>query len=154
MSGQSPQVGIDYPGVAVTFYCHDGKGNWLLQKRSQNCRDEQGHWDCGGGKLELGEELESAVLRELMEEYGCQGTIQTQLPALSRLRESKGQKTHWISVAYLVQVDPDLVVNSEPDYIDELGWFQLDQFPEPLHSTVRLRLEQHPELFRSISTTK
>ncbi len=49
--------GIDYIGVTCVFYCHDGKGKLLLHKRSENCRDEKGRWDCGGGAMELGETL-------------------------------------------------------------------------------------------------
>lgn len=47
--------GFDYIGVTTVFYCHDGKGNLLLHKRSQTCRDEKGRWDCGGGALKFGE---------------------------------------------------------------------------------------------------
>ena len=60
--------GVDYIGVTVNFIIHDGKGNVLLQKRSQNCRDEQGRWDIGGGALEFGEKLEDAVRREVKED--------------------------------------------------------------------------------------
>lgn len=63
--------GIDFIGVTCVFYCHDGKGNFLLHQRSENCKDEQGRWDCGGGGLEVGEEFEDGVKREIMEEYGC-----------------------------------------------------------------------------------
>ena len=31
------QGGVDYIGVTVVFYCHDGKGNFLMHKRSKNC---------------------------------------------------------------------------------------------------------------------
>lgn len=34
--------GIDYIGVGVVFFCHDGGGNFLMNKRSKNSRDEQG----------------------------------------------------------------------------------------------------------------
>jgi ADP-ribose pyrophosphatase YjhB (NUDIX family) len=64
--------GIDYIGVTVCFYCHDGKGNLLLQKRSHKCRDEQGMWDCGGGSMRFGETFEEAARREIKEEYCCE----------------------------------------------------------------------------------
>jgi 8-oxo-dGTP pyrophosphatase MutT (NUDIX family) len=47
--------GVDYIGTTVSFIVHDGKGRVLLQKRSQNCRDERGKWDIGGGAVEFGE---------------------------------------------------------------------------------------------------
>ena len=46
--------GIDYIGISTPFYCHNGKGFFLLHKRNQNCRDEHGAWDTGSGKLEFG----------------------------------------------------------------------------------------------------
>ena len=61
--------GVDYPGVTVVFLCHDGKGNYLLGKRSKNCRDEQGRWDSGGGGLDLGSSVEETLKREIKEEY-------------------------------------------------------------------------------------
>jgi ADP-ribose pyrophosphatase YjhB (NUDIX family) len=139
--------GIDYTGVTVTFYCHDGKGNWLYHKRSKNCRDEQGAWDCGGGKLEFGEDLEEGVLREIKEEYGCEGTIQVQLPAISRVRGVNGTQTHWISIAFIVLVNPDDVSIAEPQAIDGLGWFKLDNLPQPLHTTIPIRLRTQKDYF-------
>jgi 8-oxo-dGTP diphosphatase len=53
--------GIDYIGITCVFFCHDGKGNILLHKRSEKCKDEQGNWDCGGGALEFGEEFDQGV---------------------------------------------------------------------------------------------
>lgn len=50
--------GVDCIGVTCIFLCHDGNKRVLLHKRSVNCRDEHGRWDCGGGALEFGEEFE------------------------------------------------------------------------------------------------
>lgn len=36
------QRGIDFIGITCVFYCHDGQGNFLMHKRSKNCRDEIG----------------------------------------------------------------------------------------------------------------
>src|SRR5579862_8107330 len=94
----SLKAGLDYVAVGVSFYCHDGRGNFLMHKRSRNCRDEQGRWDFGGGKLEFGEQPEEAVLREVREEYCCAGRIQEILPPISRFREHDGRSTHWLSL--------------------------------------------------------
>ena len=50
------EKGIDYIGVGVSFICHDGKGNYLMNKRSKNCRDEHGKWDFGGGAVDFSQE--------------------------------------------------------------------------------------------------
>jgi len=60
--------GVDHIGVSASFVVHDGNGRILLQKRSKQCRDEHGTWDCGGGAIEFGESIDQAVRREIMEE--------------------------------------------------------------------------------------
>ena len=61
--------GEDYTGVAVVYFCHDGKGNFLLNKRGVNCRDEHGTWDPGGGGIEFGDTVENSLRKEIKEEY-------------------------------------------------------------------------------------
>ena len=60
--------GEDFTGVTIVYFCHDGKGNFLFNKRSKNCRDEIGNWDCGGGALEFGETVEETLKKEVKEE--------------------------------------------------------------------------------------
>lgn len=128
------KAGIDYIGITTPFYCNDGKGKFLLNKRSIHCRDEQGTWDPGGGQLEFGETLEQSVLREVREEYRCASTIQEALPPHSILRVHNGQNTHWLAIPFFILVDPSKVKNNVPEKIDEIGWFPLDALPKPLHT--------------------
>lgn len=128
--------GIDYIGVTTPFYCIDGKGKLFLHKRSENCRNEQGMWDAGGGQLEFGETPVEGVLREVKEEYGCDGEIVGQLEAISILRKQNGKDTHWLALPFIVRVDPEQVKNNEPHKITELGWFTLKTLPSPLHSAL------------------
>ncbi len=141
------KAGVDYIGVNVVFFCHDGQGNWLLHKRSQNCRDEQGHWDCGGGQLEFGEDIEDGLLREVAEEYGCKGVISAELPIHNALRQHNGKKTHWVSIGFIVQVDPSEAKLNEPHSMDEIGWFTFANLPEPLHTSAQKRLLKHKKHF-------
>jgi 8-oxo-dGTP diphosphatase len=127
-------IGLDYVGVTTPFYCHDGKGNILMHKRTTECRDEHGRWDTGSGKLEFNLSLEENVLQEVLEEYGCKGVIEGKLPAHDIFRELNGAKTHWIAVPFFVRVNPSEVKNGEPHKIAELGWFPINKLPEPLHT--------------------
>ena len=34
--------GIDCTGVCVVYFCHDGEGNFVMGRRSENARDEHG----------------------------------------------------------------------------------------------------------------
>lgn len=141
------KAGIDYVEISTPFYCNDGKGNFLLQKRSKNCRDEQGHWDTGGGELEFDLTLEENVVKEVLEEYGCKGEIQEQLPFYDIFREVNGAKTHWLATPFLVKVKPEEAKNNEPEKIDEIGWFKLNDLPEPLHTGLKLALKRFKDRF-------
>lgn len=126
--------GVDYIGVTCVFFCHDGKGNFLLHKRSNNCRDEVGNWDCGGGALELGEDFESAVKREIKEEY-CADVIDLKfLTATNVLRKNGNENTHWVALIFAAQVPPEQVKIGEPHAMEEISWFRENNFPTPLHS--------------------
>ena len=134
--------GIDHVGVSTSFICHDGRGRFLLHKRSKNCRDGQGTWDVGGGKLEFGLTLEENVLREVMEEYGCAGKIQEQLPSFCHFAQQGERKTHWVAVPFIIQVDARYVRLNEPEKMDEIGWFTLDDLPSPLHPGTEVELKE------------
>lgn len=139
------QPGKDYIGVTVSFLCHDGKGNYLFNKRSNNCRDEHGRWDCGGGRLEFGDSPETTLKREIQEEYCTEVKSFKFLGVRDVHREHEGQSTHWISLDYKVLVNRDQVKNGEPHKFDEIGWFKLDALPSPLHSQFSLAVEQYQE---------
>lgn len=126
--------GEDYTGVSVIYLCHDGKGNYLLNKRSANCRDEHGRWDCGGGGLEFGDTVENTLKKEIMEEYGVEVLGSEFLGFRDVHREHDGMKTHWIALDYKVLVDREKVKNGEPHKFDAIDWFKIGNFPEPLHS--------------------
>lgn len=128
--------GVDYIGVVCIFVCHDGNGKVLLQKRSAKCRDEQGTWDCGGGKLEFGESFEAAVAREVREEYLADAHDITFCGVHNVLRDNNGTPTHWVALTFAVRVDPAEVGIGEPEKVDELGWFTMDALPAPLHSAI------------------
>lgn len=139
--------GFDYIGISTPFYCHDGKGHLLLAKRTKYARDEDGTWDPGAGLLEHGSSIEANILREIKEEYGCEGTIQKLLPAVNLLREIDGQLSHWLVVAAFVLVNSDDVQLMEPDKFSEIGWFTLDELPSPLHQGFALSFERFKSEF-------
>lgn len=128
------RTGYDYVGITTPFYCHDGNGNLLMHKRSEQCRDEHGKWDSGGGKLEFDLSVEENVLQEVLEEYGCKGEISERLPAHDIFRTFNGIKTHWVAMPFIIKVNPNEVKNAEPHKIEDLSWFKIDNLPKPLHS--------------------
>jgi ADP-ribose pyrophosphatase YjhB (NUDIX family) len=141
------KIGLGYIGVTTPFYCHDGKGNLLMHKRTKECRDEHGRWDTGSGKLELALSLEENVLQEVLEEYGCKGEIQEQLPAHDIFREQDGMKTHWVAVPFFIKVNPEEVKNGEPHKIETISWFPISNLPEPLHTGFAYTFNRYKSYF-------
>lgn len=126
--------GVNYTGVAITYFCHDNNGNFLMNKRSNNCRDEHGCWDCGSGGLELHDTVENTLKKEIKEEY-CADILNCEFLGYRDVhREHNNKKTHWITLDFKVLVDPKKVKNGEPHKFDEIKWFALDNLPSPLHS--------------------
>ena len=134
------QKGVDFIGVTCIFFCHDGKGNFVMHKRSKNCRDEIGRWDSGSGSMEFGETFEQAVKREIKEEYCVSVKNLTFCGTNNILRTNGGKKTHWVALVFSGQVDPKKVKIGEPEKMDELGWFNSRRLPKPLHSQLKRHL--------------
>ncbi|MDP2838027.1 MAG: NUDIX domain-containing protein [Candidatus Moranbacteria bacterium] len=127
--------GVDFIGVTCVFLCHDGQGNFLMHRRSKNCRDEIGKWDTGSGSMEFGETPEQAVTREIEEEY-CVKPKKLQFAGIrNALRVNQHQEpTHWVALLFVAQVDSKKVRIGEPDKMEELRWFRMNELPKPLHS--------------------
>lgn len=128
------QKGLDFTGITIVFFCHDGNGNFLLSKRGRNARDEHGTWDPGGGALEFDENVVDALRKEISEEY-CTDVLEYDFLGFRDVhREVGGKKTHWLALDFRVLVDRSKAKNGEPHKLDEIGWFRLDCLPEPIHS--------------------
>lgn len=140
--------GIDSIGVSVVFFCHDGNGNFLLNKRSKNCRDEHGCWDPGGGGLEFGEDVIATLKREIAEEY-CTDLLSYEFLGFRNvIRKQSGLETHWVALDFKVLVDRETVKNGEPHKLEEIGWFKVSEFPEPLHSQFPAALKKYKKALK------
>ncbi len=74
--------------VAAAGYVFDGAGNLLMIKTPNR------GWDCTGGQVEVGEDLEAAVLREILEESG----ITARVKCLCGVYSNVGQYTFYDGV--------------------------------------------------------
>ena len=126
--------GVDHIGVCVVYFCHDGKGRFVMAKRSEHARDEQGRWDIGGGGVELHDAVADTLRKEIKEEYCTDVVSHEFLGFMDVHREHDGKNTHWIALCFKALVDPAKVAIGEPHKFDELGWFTLDSLPDNLHS--------------------
>jgi len=135
------KIGINCIGVTCVFYCYDGKGNLLLHKRTDKCRDEHGRWDCGGGAMKFGETFEQTVKREIFEEY-CAKPLKIQLVGVNNLLRLHNKiKTHWIAVVFAVKVDPKKIEIGDSKKMEKIGWFKPNKLPKPLHSMYLTHLQ-------------
>ena len=138
---EKPKKGVDFTGITVVYFCHDGEGKFIMAKRSENARDEKGCWDIGGGGLEFGELIEDALRREIKEEY-CTDVLDYKFLGYRDVRrEQDGVSTHWIALDFKVQTDSQKVAIGELHKFDDIGFFTLNTIPKNSHS-------QFPEFLR------
>lgn len=123
--------GIDFIGVSVGALIVNAKGEIFLTKRGQKATNERGTWEIPGGKVQFGETLREAILREMKEEYGVDIILSYQFPAQDHLLEE--EKQHWVPTCFIATLAKGQVPKIlEPDKCDAIGWFRLDQLPTPL----------------------
>ncbi len=121
------QPGIDFPGLGVGLaILRDGK--LLLCKRMK--APEAGHWNIVGGKVDHMEPAETAARREAEEETGLDiGEIRYLGLTEQRI---EADRQHWISLLYVSDDTTGEPQLTEPDKLSEIGWFDLDDLPQPL----------------------
>ncbi len=73
----------------------DEKGRVLMLKRSMSSKNNGGKWEFPGGKVDAGEEIDDALLREVYEETGLSISLEKVLGAAESETQVK-------KVAYLI----------------------------------------------------
>ncbi|WP_327380330.1 NUDIX hydrolase [Streptomyces sp. NBC_01212] len=74
----------------------------LLLQRSEREKFLPGAWGVPCGKIEFGEELKDAVLRELKEESGLSGTVRSLVGSSRFMSEKDGVSLHNVQLNYVV----------------------------------------------------
>ena len=124
MSAPVPRVGC---GAAIVR-----DGQLLLVKRLTP--PEAGSWSLPGGKVEFGERLADAVVREIREEIGVE--IAPERP-LMVVETPNVDGQHWIAPVYLARLVAGEPRNCEPTKHDNVAWFLLGEPPAPLSAAAR-----------------
>jgi 8-oxo-dGTP diphosphatase len=140
--------GSDYIGIGAGGAIVNENGELFLALRSKNVRNEPEFWEFPGGGVEFGETLESALKREMKEEY----RVDIEIIELIGVSDSvlPKEKQHWVSPGYLCKIvkgDPQIV---EPEKCEEIGWFSLSEIENlPLNTPTRFELmiikKRYPE---------
>ncbi len=115
--------------IAATIATVIRNGEVLLVRRANP--PDAGLWGFPGGKIEAGEPIESAALRELLEETGIRADAQKVFTAVDAFdRDGAGHlHHHFVLIAVLCKW-----ISGEPvagDDALEARWFRLEELNEP-----------------------
>lgn len=112
---EAPYARLAVVGVIARREDDPGSQEWLLLRRSGS----KELWDPPGGRVERGEDLQVAVLREVMEETGL--SVRVAGPCYASLTFHKGERLVAISMACRATGDSD-VVRLEPENAVDCRW--------------------------------
>ncbi len=125
--------------VSVNALILNDDGQVLLQHRADN-----GYWNLPGGGLELGESLETALHREVMEETGLTVRVVRLVgvysdPAITTMAYPDGRVLQYVTALFKCRV-----LSGQPRADHEslaLGWFSPSALPEPFSPNHRSRIQ-------------
>ncbi|MBP6925927.1 MAG: NUDIX domain-containing protein [Candidatus Pacebacteria bacterium] len=100
-------------------------------------------WCLPGGKLEFGESLVDAVVRETKEECN----IDIQNPQQISISEgfNHDKNIQFVTIGYMTREFTGTVVNNEPHVFTDWQWFSFDNLPENIFGPSRDILNQYKE---------
>lgn len=136
------KIGKDYIGVGVGAFIVNENNEVLLHKRAVPA--EKDHWCIPGGRLEMFEKLEDAVIREVKEEIGVDVKIERIMGVCDHIIEA--EKAHWVAMSYLCKITNGEPKIMEPDKASEMRWFKLDNLPDKLTITTKKAVEDYKKL--------
>ena len=110
-----------YARLAVVGLIGRDNGSWLLLRR----RDPAETWDPPGGRMERGEDLTTAVIREVAEETGL--AVQVAGPCYACLTVYKGERLLAISMACRPMGDNESL-KLEADGATEWRWADSEEW--------------------------
>jgi len=110
-------------------------GKTLLAKRMGS--HAEGYYGSLGGHVEFGETPVEAVKREALEELGIEiGNVKF-ATCTNMMKYGK----HYVDISFTAEILNGEPTICEPDKIAHVGWYDLDNLPEPLFEPVRIVLD-------------
>lgn len=133
------KIGKDYIGVGVGAFILNDNNELLLQKRAVPA--EKGCWSIPGGRLEMFETLNQAVVRETKEETDLDIEVVNLMGICDHI--IKAENAHWVATNYLCKIKSGEAKIMEPDKASDMKWFSLDSLPENLTITTKKALSDY-----------
>jgi len=87
-------------------------------------------WGLPGGKIDFGETIKTAIIREIKEEIGVDITLID--PVYITEIIDKGDGRHWVSPVYQARIISGTPQLMEPQKHGGLDWFDIKALPSPL----------------------
>ena len=116
----------------------------LLGLRNPNKEKKEGEltgvgtWTMPGGKVEIGETLKSAAIRETKEETGLEVKDVNLICVLDNIEKT----SHYVTIGFRATYFSGNVEVLEPETIVEWKWFDLDNLPENIYAPSKQILEK------------
>ena len=114
-------------GGAVYRRTHDGRLEWLLIKK------KHGFWTLPKGQIKSGESDTNAAIREVAEETGIHGQVETRVSQVN-YHIYKGNKKRYKTVTYyLIHAIDGILCPDEEEQIEHIGWFSTTESLRRIH---------------------
>ena len=94
-------------------------------------RNHRGFWSTPGGHLDFGETREACAARETVEETGVRVTNVEFVAMTNDIIVDAGR--HYVTIWMRGDADGSEPVIGDTAEIAEIGWFEADSLPSPLH---------------------
>ncbi len=109
--------------LVVRALIKDEKDKILMLKRSIHSRSNPGLWELPGGKVEIGEDFDQALIREIKEETGLNITLKK---AIGVAQQEHGHR-HSLHLILLVEVNSGKLRIS--DEHEQYQWIKVNKIP-------------------------
>ncbi|MBD0382999.1 NUDIX hydrolase [Paenibacillus sedimenti] len=131
---------ILYGSVHLLFYRNDEEV--LLLKRI-NTGFEDGKWSVVAGRMDGGEEVKAAAIREAKEESGVD--IEPADLDVIGIFHRKNRTSEWVDFFLKVRSWKGQIINTEPEKCEELRWFNVNELPDNMISYIKSAIEKQEQ---------
>ena len=122
----------DAPLHPVDVFLLLARGEEVLLALRRNTGHADGQWNLPSGKLENGEDVVSAVIREAREEVGIR-LVPERLRLVATVHRRSNPAHTRVGLAFAADYDPaghGEPANAEPDKCGGIGWYPATALPE------------------------